>query len=60
LVVRDRDFNARLSAEIEAAIAESREVSREDAGGRMALLRRGLVAWLARVFLRVAGATGRY
>ena len=60
VVVRDATFTAELSAEIEEAIAASREVTLAEAGGRYSLLRRGFVAWAARVFLRVAGATGRY
>jgi cardiolipin synthase len=60
VIVRDASFNAALSHELEAAFAASREVSAAEAGGRLNLLRRGFVAWCARVFLRVAGATGRY
>jgi cardiolipin synthase len=60
VIVRDGAFNAALSRELDAAFAVSREVTAAEAGGRLNLLRRGFVAWCARVFLRVAGATGRY
>lgn len=60
VVVRDAPFAARLSNEIEAAIAQSREVSPAEAGGRLALLKRALVASVARIFLSLAGSTERY
>ena len=60
VIVRDRDFSAALSAEIDTAIAASREVTLAEAGGRINQLRRGFVAWCAGIFMRVAGATGRY
>jgi cardiolipin synthase len=60
VMVRDAAFNAALSREIEADFAVAREITLAEAGGRLDLLRRGFVAWCARVFLRIAGATGRY
>jgi cardiolipin synthase len=60
VMVRDRGFVARLAEEIDTAIAASREVTLTDVGVRLGLLHRGFVAWCARVYLRVAGATGRY
>jgi cardiolipin synthase len=60
VIVRDADFNAALSRELDAAFAASREVTLAEAGGRVNRLRRGCVAWCARIFLRIAGATGRY
>jgi cardiolipin synthase len=59
-IVVDRDFAATLGRELDAAFAVSRRVSRAEAGGRYHLLHRAAVAWCARVFLRIAGATGRY
>jgi cardiolipin synthase A/B len=62
VIVRDAGFVAGLADEIEQAIAVSREVTRETLGlpAWRRYLRRGLVAWMARLFMRVAGATGRY
>ena len=61
VVVRDRAFNAALSAAFEAAIANSREVTAPPvAQGWLAVLRRGFVAWAAHWFLRLAGLSGRY
>jgi cardiolipin synthase len=60
VMVRDAPFAATLSREIDAAFAVAREISLAEAGGRLDALRRGFVAWCARVFLRIAGATGRY
>jgi cardiolipin synthase A/B len=60
VIVRDAEFSAALGREIDAAVAASREVAVADTDGRVNLLRRGFVAWCARVFLRIAGATGRY
>jgi len=59
--VRDADFAARLREEIEIALASAATVTERNVGGGMRrLLRRGLVAWCARFYLRLAGATGRY
>ncbi|HEY1394250.1 MAG TPA: cardiolipin synthase ClsB [Methylibium sp.] len=61
VVVRDRAFTADLRAEIEAALADARRITAADGeSGRFGLLRRALVAWCARVYLRVAGASGQY
>ncbi|TCP06355.1 cardiolipin synthase ClsB [Caldimonas thermodepolymerans] len=63
VIVRDHRFVAELADEIDKAIAASREVtSGTEPGvpGWLNRLRRGLVAWCAHVYLRVAGATGRY
>jgi cardiolipin synthase A/B len=61
VVVSDPDFARTLAARFEAAFAVSQEVvgaTRE--GGWRAWLRRAAVAWVANVYLRVAGITGRY
>jgi cardiolipin synthase len=62
VIIQDRGFAAELASEIEQAMAVSREVTRETLGlpSWRRHLRRGLVAWMARLFMRVAGATGRY
>jgi len=61
VVVRDRAFAAALGARFEAALAVSVEVTVQPARqGWRGLLQRGLVAWFANVYLRVAGITGRY
>lgn len=62
VVVRDADFNAQLGAELDRAIAVSREVDPQQARRRSVegALRRGFVAWCAHVYLRIAGATGKY
>jgi cardiolipin synthase len=60
VVVRDTGFAARLAAEIETAIAVSQRVGETGGTGLRALLHRAVVAWFAYVFLRVAGAAGRY
>ena len=60
VIVRDAEFSAALGREIDAAFAASRVVGVADTDGRVNLLRRGFVAWCARIFLRIAGATGRY
>jgi cardiolipin synthase len=62
IVVRDREFAGELVREFDAAIANSREVDpkRPYARGFWGTLRRGFVAWCAYVYLRLAGATGRY
>ena len=61
VVVRDRAFAASLRQEIETALADAVEVTTESVGnGPRRLLRRGFVAWCARLYLRVAGAAGRY
>jgi cardiolipin synthase len=61
IVVRDPDFTRELAAEFERAIAQSREVTRPGlAQGPWAVLQRAAMAWLARLYLRVAGVGGRY
>ncbi|MFG6487559.1 cardiolipin synthase ClsB [Roseateles sp. BYS78W] len=60
VVVLDRGFTTRLAAEIETAIAASARVGEAAGKGWRALVHRAVVVWFAYVFLRVAGATGRY
>lgn len=60
VILRDAPFARRLSDEIERAVAASRRVERAVGGGWRGMLGRALVAWAAHVYLRVAGATGRY
>lgn len=62
VIVRDRQFVDELAREIDKAIAVSHEVTRPELGMPTwwSRLRRGFVAWCAHVYLRVAGATGRY
>lgn len=62
VIVRDAGFAAELSAQFEAALAASTEIdpSQKYRPGLLGALRRGVVAWIAHVYLRVAGSTGRY
>ena len=62
LVVRDAGFTGVLAAEIDRAVAASREVRGDDiiTRGWLGLGRRAFVAWAAYVYLRVAGVSGRY
>ena len=61
VVVRDADFAAALSSRLDAAFDQSQEVTAAPArGGLRGWLQRALVAWVANVYLRVAGITGRY
>lgn len=62
VIVRDRSFVDELAHEIDKAVAQSHEVTRPELGMPTwwSRLRRGFVAWCAHVYLRVAGATGRY
>lgn len=63
VVVRDAGFTRALAAEFDAAAAASREIDTSLGShptGARARLRRWWVAWCARIYLRVAGATGRY
>lgn len=60
VVLRDAGFAARLAGEIEAALAVSSRVGQAGGTGLRAMLHRAVVAWFAYVFLRVAGAAGRY
>jgi len=61
VVVRDADFSASLAASLQRAFDVSREVvgAPERTGWRR-WLHRGVVAWAANLYLRVAGITGRY
>ena len=61
VVVDDADFTRTLAAALDAAIAASLEVQSGAAPrGWRGLMQRGLIAWCARVYLRMAGITGRY
>jgi len=60
VVVRDAPFARRLEGEIETALAVSARVGEHRGTGWRAMLHRAVVAWFAYVFLRVAGAAGRY
>jgi cardiolipin synthase len=61
VVVRDADFAALLAQRFEAAVAVSSEITGAlRRTGWQRWMHRGLVAWLAAVYLRVAGITGRY
>jgi cardiolipin synthase A/B len=62
MVVRDKNFAAELALEFDNAVAASTEIdpSQTYRPGVVGALRRGLVAWCAHVYLRLAGATGKY
>lgn len=61
VLVDDRDFVARLAAELERDFAQSREITSPTAlPGWRRWMRRGFVAWAAALYLRLAGAAGRY
>ncbi len=61
VVVRDPDFAQALAERFDAAFAVSREVTGTPARrGWRGWAQRALVAWVAAVYLRVAGITGRY
>ena len=61
VVVRDVPFNAALAQHFEAALAVSQEVLGPPArSGWRGWLVRAAVAWVATIYLRVAGITGRY
>ena len=61
VLVRDASFAAELAARLDQAFAVSEEITRPQPLAPWRLwLRRGLVAWLAHAYLRVAGVTGRY
>lgn len=61
VVVSDRGFVATLARELDIDFAASRQITAPPplAGWRR-WLRRGFVAWVARIYLQLAGATGRY
>ena len=61
VIVLDDNFAADLVQEFELALSQSAQVERTGGGsGWRRVLSRALVAWVAYVYLRVAGATGRY
>jgi cardiolipin synthase len=62
LIVRDRQFVRDLSASLALDFALGRQVEGMEhiASPRWTRFRRGLVRWLAKTYLRVAGVTGRY
>ncbi len=61
VVARDAGFAQALGARFDAACAQSQEVSGRPARpGWRGWLQRASVAWVAHVYLRVAGITGRY
>ena len=60
VIVLDDDFAADLGREFESALADSVQVERSGGGGWRGVLSRAAVAWVAYVYLRVAGAAGRY
>ena len=61
VIVHDCAFADTLAAQIDAAVQVSRPVLRPPTNaGLGAVLRRGLVAWTAYWFLRLAGITGKY
>ena len=62
VVVRDAGFNAELSAQFDQAVAASTAIDPTQLyrAGVSGAVRRGFVAWCAHVYLRLAGATGRY
>lgn len=61
VVVRDREFSLALRARLQHAFELSAEVvgMPERTGWRL-WLHRGVVAWAANLYLRIAGITGRY
>ena len=62
VIVRDAGFNAELDKRFDAALADSVEIdaARARQTGLIGHLGRALVAWAAYVYLRMAGATGKY
>jgi cardiolipin synthase len=62
LLVRDTAFSAQMAGELRTAFAHSTEVQPESLReiGWVRLTRHAAVAWIAYVYLRVAGVTGRY
>ncbi|HEX6707025.1 MAG TPA: cardiolipin synthase ClsB [Albitalea sp.] len=61
VVVRDPQFTAELATEFDRAFAVSQEIDpKQSRRSVQGALRRGLVAWAAHVYLRIAGATGKY
>jgi cardiolipin synthase len=62
LLIQDPTFAHTLAEDLRLAFAASREVVDPDGlqGSAWAVLRRAMVAWVANVYLRVAGANERY
>ncbi len=60
VIVLDEGFAGALTGEIETALAASTQIREQPRRGLRAVLGRALVAWVAYVYLRVAGAGGRY
>jgi cardiolipin synthase len=62
VVIRDPGFTNALAEQFEQALAVSREIDPSQARLRslQGVLRRGFVAWVAHIYLRIAGTTGRY
>jgi cardiolipin synthase A/B len=62
VIVRDAEFSRELSKRFDAALAVSKQVNKTTSSGRglLPVLMRGLVAWAAHVYLRLAGASGKY
>ncbi len=61
VVVEDAGFARDLAERFDAAVADSTEVAGTPArAGLRGWFQRALVAWVATVYLRVAGITGRY
>lgn len=63
LIVRDRGFVKGLSDQLAHDFCQSREVTLEDParpGRWRRRLGKAMVSWLAKTYLRLAGATGRY
>jgi cardiolipin synthase A/B len=62
LIVKDRGFVRTLSAQLSADFAQSHEIPRLDQAlaDWRTRLRRGLVRWIAKAYLKLAGVTGRY
>ena len=60
VIVRDAEFSIELASRLDAAFAASSEITLPQIGGWRGWLRRGVVAWGATVYLRVAGITQRY
>jgi cardiolipin synthase len=62
VVVRDGQFNAQLRAEFDKAFAASLQIVPAQAKRKLVegALTRGFIAWIAHVYLRIAGAAGKY
>ena len=62
VLVMDRSFNRELAQRFDVAVAASREIdpSTMRQQGLLGAGRRALVAWVAYVYMRLAGVTGRY